>query len=161
MKYVYVGIAALVAAILLFGGGFLARGYYDREYAYKIVTKTPIKQYDVQPVSLFYGDLLAARMSPIAIDGTMRGNTLWITADDGYKAAERGFKVGRKATPNIIGLSYMMLVNTTGSLYNCGLAEYYRMFGRVGVGGGVLAGMAKDKTNDWIFGAKVGVIGTF
>lgn len=162
MKYIKIG--ALILAGILAGiiAGYFIRGCHDRQDAYKIVTALPPINYDIKPVSIFYGDLLECRLAPIVIDGTIKGKVFTAKASDGCKAAERGFALDIPDYKNVFGLAYMPVYDLNGKLYHCGMFEYYRFIKAIGIGGGIMAGKVDGgQPKDWLIGAKLGIQARF
>lgn len=118
-------------------GGYYLRGHYTT-YSDKIrivhETETREIQHDTAPAD--YADLLSWYNNQITINGQMSGNTLMVTAGDGHKAAEKGFKLDAEPPKNYI-IGGVAAVFNPSPVYGVWADYYRRIRGPVLFGGGV------------------------
>ena len=102
----------------------------------RIVRKTETVNRYVQSMPVDYAGMVAAWNSPLAIEGTMSGAWLNVTATDGYKEARKGFEIAGGSSPRNVIIGGIG-VQTCGMVPTyAGHVGYYRMFyGRFGAGG--------------------------
>ena len=102
----------------------------------RIVRKTETVNRYVQSMPTDYAGMVAAWNSPLAIEGTMSGAWLNVTATDGYKEARKGFEIAGAPTPRNVIIGGIG-VQTCGMVPTyAGHLGYYRLlWGRLGAGG--------------------------
>lgn len=103
----------------------------------RIVETTATRTEYVRDMPLDYAGMVEAWRSQIAIDGTTSGDWLTVTATDGYKRAERGFRLSGAAEYRNMVLGGVYVRADRSGVRPGAWCMYYRfIIPRVGLGGG-------------------------
>lgn len=147
-KIILISVSAIIAAILLFGGGFwAAKSWYGNQKP--IVTIKPVGPGTTTVIQTpnTPDEWLAWKKAPIKITGKLTSDNIFmVSASDGFKSGQRDFKI--KVTcpderKNILSFNYVGIYgfgHSDKSFSHGGMIIYTRiLLPMVGINFGILA----------------------
>jgi hypothetical protein len=152
----------IILHIIFFAAGFGAGWWFGNRFIVpeiSIVERSKAEsKYIIQIEKTDYEALWGCHKNPISIDGVMEGNTLRVCATDDCKESRRDFILDARVKDEnnnlIVGnINYTFDFYDRNRLWG-GSVSYYRLFGPIGVGGGVVFNLRS-------IGLQAGIIAKF